>query len=312
MPQRKIMVGAAQMGPISVADTRASVIERLLDHLKHAKDRSCDLVVFPELTLTTFFPRNFYEDDAELEKYFEPSLPSPSTQALFDTAIDLGIGFYLGYAEKVEELGETRYFNSAVLVDKKGKVVQKYRKIHLPGHADHCPQFSVQHLEKRYFEKGNLGFPVTRAFGGVIGMCICNDRRWAETYRVMALKGAEMIVLGYNTPTRPFWADHDNPQSDFQNHLSMQAGAYQNCCWVVGTAKAGIEDGAGLIGGSAIIAPTGEIVAQCMTRDDELITADCDLELAFDWKENLLNFENNREIEDYQIITQQAGITPPE
>jgi hypothetical protein len=49
-----------------------------------------------------------------------------------------------------------------------------------------------------------------------------------------------------------------------------------------------------------------------MTRDDELITADCDLELAFEWKENLLNFENNREIEDYQIITQQAGITPPE
>ena len=70
------MVGAAQMGPISVADTRASVIERLLDHLKHAKDRSCDLVVFPELTLTTFFPRNFYEDVAELKKIFraEPAI----------------------------------------------------------------------------------------------------------------------------------------------------------------------------------------------------------------------------------------------
>ena len=151
MPERKLTVGAAQMGPISESDDRATVVKRLIDHLKHARDRSCDLVVFPELTLTTFFPRNFYQDDAELEKYFEPSLPSPSTQALFDTAIDLGIGFYLGYAEKIEENGESHYFNSAVLVDKKGTIVQKYRKIHLPGHADHRPQFSVQHLEKRYF-----------------------------------------------------------------------------------------------------------------------------------------------------------------
>ncbi len=309
---RVITVGAAQLGPISAADDRSSVIRRLIDHLERAKDKSCDLVVFPELALTTFFPRNFYEDEAELDRYFETAMPSANTQALFDRAVELGIGFYLGYAELVEEEGEMRRYNAAVLVDKSGAIIQKYRKIHLPGHADHRPQFSTQHLEKRYFKKGNLGFPVTRAFDGIIGMCICNDRRWAETYRVLALKGAEIIVLGYNTPTRPFWAEHDNPQSDFQNHLSMQAGAYQNCCWVVGVAKAGIEDGAGLIGGSAIIAPTGEIVAQCLTREDELITADCDLELAKEWKENLLNFEQNREIEDYKIITEQTGITPPE
>ena len=309
--KRVITVGAAQLGPISAKDNRASVVTRLIDHLRRAKEKNCDLVIFPELALTTFFPRNSYEDEAELDAYFEASMPSPDTQPLFDKAKELGIGFYLGYAELTEDAGAKKRFNAAVLVDKSGNIMQKYRKIHLPGHADHRPQFSVQHLEKRYVEKGDLGFPVTRAFDGVIGMCICNDRRWAETYRVMALKGAEMIVLGYNTPTRPFWADHDNPQSDFQNHLSMQAGAYQNCCWVVGTAKAGIEDGAGLIGGSAIIAPTGEIVAQCLTRDDELITADCDLELAREWKENLLNFENNREIDDYKIITQQKGVTPP-
>ena len=309
---RVITVGAAQLGAISKADSRASVVERLIAHLHRAGEKGCELVVFPELALTTFFPRTYFDDAAELEAYFEPSMPSPVTQPLFDLVRKLNIGFYLGYAERIEEDGQIHHYNSAILVDKAGQIVQRYRKIHLPGHADHRPQFSVQHLEKRYFEKGNLGFPVTRAFDGIIGMCICNDRRWAETYRVMAMKGAEMIVLGYNTPTRPFWADHDNPQSDFQNHLSMQAGAYQNCCWVVGTAKAGIEDGAGLIGGSAIIAPTGEIVAQALTRDDELITADCDLELARDWKANLLNFENNREIDDYKIITEQAGITEPD
>lgn len=306
---RVVTVAAAQLGGISSDESRASVVKRLLDHLDHAAAKKCDLVVFPELALTTFFPRTYFDDPAALEAYFEPSMPSPETQPLFDRARDLGIGFYLGYAERAEEDGGIHHYNTAILVDKAGEIIQRYRKIHLPGHADHRPQFSTQHLEKRYFEKGNLGFPVTPAFGGHVGMCICNDRRWAETYRVMAMKGAEVIVLGYNTPTRPFWAEHDNPQGDFQNHLSMQAGAYQNCCWVVGTAKAGLEDGAGLIGGSAIVAPTGEIVAQALTREDELITADCDLELAKEWKDNLLNFENNREIEEYRIITEQAGIT---
>ena len=81
-----------------------------------------------------------------------------------------------------------------------GRLVGKYRKIHLPGHAAHEPWRPFQHLGKRYFEVGNLGFGVWRAFGGLIGMCICNDRRWPETYRVMGLQGVEMILLGYNTP----------------------------------------------------------------------------------------------------------------
>ena len=63
------------------------------------------------------------------------------------------------------------------------------------------PSAPFQHLEKRYFEPGDLGFPVWRTFGGIIGMCICNDRRWPETYRVMGLQGVEMVVLGYNTPS---------------------------------------------------------------------------------------------------------------
>src|SRR5438128_1942749 len=58
-----------------------------------------------------------------------------------------------------------------------------------------------QHLEKRYFEPGDLGFPVWRFMGGIFGMCICNDRRWPEVYRVMGLQGVEMVVLGFNTPS---------------------------------------------------------------------------------------------------------------
>ncbi len=308
---RSIHVAAAQLGAISRDDSRASVMARLLHHLRAAHARGCDLVVFPELALTTFFPRWVIEDEGELDAYCETEMPSPATQALFDEAKNLGIGFYLGYGEIDNSAGAKRRFNTAILVDKSGAIIHKCRKIHLPGRAEADPNYEIQHLEKKYFEVGDLGFTAVRAFGGVLGSCICNDRRWAETYRVLALRGAEMVVLGYNTPTKPFWESQENPLSDFHNHLSMQAGAYQNCMWVVGTAKAGIEDGAGLIGGSCIVAPTGEIVAQCTSREDELISADCDLDLAEGLKQNLLNFAVNRQIDAYGPITSQAGITPP-
>ena len=139
----------------------------------------------------------------------------------------------------------------------------------MPGHAEHEPWRQFQHLEKRYFEPGS-GFGVVDAFGGVMGMAICNDRRWSETYRVMGLQGVEMVMIGYNTPVHnPPAPEHDD-LSLFHNHLVMQSGAYQNGTFVVGVAKAGIEEGVDHIGGSCIIAPSGEIVARCTTKGDEL------------------------------------------
>ena len=145
-----------------------------------------------------------------------------------------------------------------------------------------------------------------------MGMAICNDRRWPETYRTLALRGAELIMLGYNTPAQIPWDPICDNLGTFHNHLCMQAGAYQNGAWVVGIAKAGLEEGCDLIGGSAIIAPSGEIVAQCATKDDELITARCDLELSARNKDAMLNFAAHRRIEHYGIITEQTGVTAPD
>ena len=94
----------------------------------------------------------------------------------------------------------------------------------------------------------------------------------------------------------------------FHNMLSMQAGAYQNGTWVVGTAKAGFEDGYGLIGGSCIIAPTGEVVAQALTEEDEVVSFDCDLDLGQYIKETIFNFDEHRRIEHYGLITEQTGL----
>src|SRR4029453_6224012 len=135
------------------------------------------------------FPRGVMTGQGEIDTCFEGEIASKETAPLFNEAQALGIGFYLGFAELVEEGARTRRFNPSIIVDRSGGVALKYRKIHLPGHAEHEPWRAFQHLEKRYFEIGNLGWPVTRTTGGLMGMCICNDRRWPGTYRVRGVQG---------------------------------------------------------------------------------------------------------------------------
>ncbi len=308
---RVITIGAAQLGAIQKAESRAQVVERLLALMHQAKAKGCGLIVFPELALTTFFPRWYSQDQDEVDAWFEEEMPGPETEPLFATAREFGMAFHLGYAEKIVEAGEVHRYNTAVLVDASGDIVAKYRKVHLPGHDEYDPERAFQHLEKRYFEIGNLGFPVWRALGGVVGMCICNDRRWPETYRVMGLQGVELVMLGYNTPVTNSQSDEAPHLRAFHNLLSMQAGAYQNSTWVVGVAKAGDEDGHELMGGSAIIAPSGEVVAQCRTLGDELVVADCDLDATRFGKETIFDFARHRRIEHYGLITERTGAEPP-
>src|SRR5262252_7646286 len=304
---RKLRAAVAQLGPIHLADSREAVVKRLIALLREAHGAGAKFVVFPELALTTFFPRWWMTDQVEIDKYFEREMPSQETRPLFDLAKQLGIGFYLGYAELTEEQGQIRRFNTAILVDPKGKIVGRYRKIHLPGHAEHLPKAPFQHLEKRYFEVGNEGFKVWRMMGGIVGMCICNDRRWPETFRVMGLQGVELVALGYNTPTENIHHDEPVHLRMFHHLVTMQANAYQNGTWILAAAKAGKEDGFGLIGGSAIIAPTGEIAARALGEHDEVITATLDLDLGDYIKRTIFNFEKHRRIEHYRLITERTG-----
>ncbi len=311
---RILRVAAAQMGPTQRADDRAQTLGRMIRLLEQAAARGAQLVVFPELAFTTFFPRWLLEPDA-LAGYFEPAMPNPAVQALFDRARALGVGFSVGYAEQTPD---GRRFNSAILVQPDGSVLGHYRKVHLPGSVEPRAGERFQQLEKRYFAYGDLGFPAFRAgpdwHGGILGMMICNDRRWPESWRMLGLQGVELVCVGYNSAAYdPNGGNtEDAALRQFHSRLVAQANAYMNATWAVAVAKAGDEDGSGLIGGSCIVDPNGVIVAEATTLADEVLVADCDLNLCRQGKDKMFNFAAHRRPEQYRAMTERAGVIEPE
>ena len=310
---RVLRAAAAQMGPTQKADTRAHTLKRMLRLLDEAAACGATLVVFPELAFTTFFPRWLIEGEA-LNQYCERRMPNPAVQPLFDRARELSVGFYVGYAELTEE---GRRYNCSILVDRTGAILGRYRKVHLPGSVEPRAGARYQQLEKRYFEYGDLGFPAFRAgpdwADAIMGMMICNDRRWPESWRVLGLQGVEVVCVGYNSAAYDpnGGSSEDAASRTFHSKLVTQANAYMNATWAIAVAKAGEEDGSGLIGGSCIVDPNGRIVAEAATLADEVIVADLDLDLCRQGKDKMFNFAVHRRPEQYGVITERAGVVEP-
>lgn len=311
---RILRIAGAQMGPNQKADSRKAILERMIALLEQAAGQGARLVVFPELPFTTFFPRWLIETTQELDTYFERELPGPNTAALFDRAKELGIGMYVGYAELTPQ---GRRYNSAVTTGPDGAILGKYRKIHLPGTVEPRPGDRFQQLEKRYFEYGDMGFPAFRgpeSWGRpVLGMLICNDRRWPEGWRVYGLQGVELMLIGYNSAAYdPMGGTTESAElRTFHSTLAVQANAYMNATWAVSVAKAGNEDGSGLIGGSVIVDPNGVVVAQAASLGDEVIVADVDFDACRQGKEKMFNFAAHRRPQWYRPIIDQVGAVPP-
>ncbi len=129
---RRLVLAAAQLGPIQQAEGRDVAVARMIRLMETAARRGAEVVVFPELALTTFFPRWYEEDLTRADHWYEHALPSNETAPLWDAARKHGIGFHLGYAEKTPD---GHRYNTAVYVHPNGETVLKYRKVHLPGHS---------------------------------------------------------------------------------------------------------------------------------------------------------------------------------
>jgi predicted amidohydrolase len=339
---RTLKIAAAQMGPVHLTSTRAETLSRMINLLQSANTLGAQVVLFPETAFTTFFPRHLINDPEKLEEYFDSAdaiAEAPNTKPLFEEAKKLGIDISVGFAERT---AEGKGYNTSIYYSaKRGEVIAKYRKVHLPGTKEPFENpDAVNQLEKRYFEPGNLGFQAFRVpelvsdtlkkgaekvvgkGDPIMGMMICNDRRWPEGWRCYGLQGVELVLCGYNTAgwapdlwgtRKPMTPEEAEIDAVFHHKLSMQGNSYMNSCFSVSAAKAGMEDGKfDLIGGSCITSPEGHVLAEAKTKDDEIVFAEIDLEDCRQGKEKTFDFDRHRRIDQYGPITTQTGVIEPE
>ena len=307
---RILKVAAAQVGAVHTGADRSSTLQRLIKLLDQAAEEGAQIVLFPELASTTFFPRHLFKNDKELDKLFEHGDDvsiSTSLKPFFDRAKEVGVDIAVGFAERSSS--GNGYNTCVYYCAAAGRIINKYRKIHLPGTKEPFEnKDAINQLEKRYFEPGDLGFHAFRAPNlvsaavkagsqekdttgkgdPIVGMMICNDRRWPEAWRCLALQGVELVLCGYNTAgwAPDLWGTRKHMTKEqaeeealFHHRLVMQANSYMNSCFSISAARCGLDDGKyDLIGGSSVVSPEGHILAEAKGKGDELVVAEIDLE----------------------------------
>jgi predicted amidohydrolase len=288
---RSLTIAAAQLGPHNEGTPPEAIAARMLRLMDQAIDAGVAVLTYPEMALSPYFPKRI-RDDAE--QFFSREVPPAALGPLRERARAVGLVWCAGFCERDGD----RRFNTALLFDERGGVCLTYRKTHLPGMNRAEPGLTGRVYEPYYFHAGDTGFRVARTGAARIGIAICQDRRYGETYRCLGLAGAELVLIGYNTPAGPRALD--------LNALVLRAGAYENHLFVVAAAKAGVEDGLELIGGSCVISPLGEVLASASTTGDELVRARIDLDDA-QAARNRWNFFARRRPEHYGPITAPVG-----
>lgn len=303
---RTVRVAAAQLGPAS--EVAADNVPRLVGLIHAARVQGVQLIAFPELGLTTYFATRVHDDD--WESYFEESLDGPNVAPIRAAARAAGMILILPFAERAAH----GCFNSAALFDADGSLLGMYRKVHIPGTVEPQGPHEPYALERRYFQDGDLGFPVYTSQVGRLGMLICADRAFPEGWRCLGLAGAEIVITPYNTST----AVPHNPRSGRsavetlrqQQPLRMCANANMNGYFVVAPGKAGVERGVTYIGDSMVIGPWGDIERRARSEGDELVIADLDL-ADVDEARAHLDFAHKRRPDAYRALVEPAEAALP-
>ena len=184
----------------------------------------CDLIVYPEAALTAFFPHWWIEDEDELDAISSARCRTPRCSRCSMRRGGAASAFILGTPNWRSRTAASGGSIPSILVGKDGRMSGNTGKSICPAIRNANRGTPFENLEKRYFEVGNLGFPVWHAFGGRVGMMICNDRRWPESYRVMGLQGVELIMLGYNTPVHNPAMPETDDLGNFHNRLVDAGG----------------------------------------------------------------------------------------
>lgn len=257
-------------------------LKRVIDRFHEAAANKAKVVLFPECVLTG------YALSLEEAGSFAESIPGPRTDRMTKACVDFDALSVFGTIEK-DEVGNL--FNTAVLVGPTG-VLGRYRKTHLP-----C--LGVD----RYLTSGEeLTEPVETKFGS-IGLLICYDLRFPEPTRVLALAGAQVLLL----PTA--WPDRATIYPDFINRSRSE----ENHIYILAANHVGEENGIRYLGRSLITSPQGEILSEASTDQEEILYADVDLarsdqkQIVVSQGEYELDLFADRRPELYGRLTEMAG-----
>ena len=285
-----------KVGMVQQANTgdRAANIEKLKQNIRVCALQGVELVVLQELHNGLYFCQT---ENTEVFDQAEP-IPGPSTEGFGALAKELGIVLVLSLFEK---RAPGLYHNTAVVIEKDGTIAGKYRKMHIPD--------DPAYYEKFYFTPGDIGFEPVQTSLGKLGVLVCWDQWYPEAARLMALKGAELLIY----PTAIGWESSDADDEKIRQLnawiISQRAHAVANGIPVISVNRVGHEpdpsmrtDGILFWGNSFVAGPQGELLAQASNDRTENIVVEVDMERS----ENVRRwwpFLRDRRIDAYEGLT---------
>lgn len=291
---RMVNIGLIQM---SCGDDIQSNYGKAIAMVRQAADRGANIVCLQELFKSRYFCQTV---DSNLFELAEPvDQRSPTVQQLGELAAELGIVLI---ASLFEKRASGLYHNASVVFEADGRYLGKYRKMHIPDDPGY--------YEKFYFAPGDLGYPVFHTKYARIGVLICWDQWFPEAARLLAMKGAEIILI----PTAIGHRRQEGEQSTNDGYdrgwqIVQRGHAVANACYLAAVNRVGFEpgpdpgEGIDFWGQSFVTDPDGMVVAKASATEEKILVASVDLGLIDEIRAGWSFPFRDRRVDSYSGLT---------
>lgn len=283
----RVTIGLIQM---SVSEDITANMEKAVGKAKDAAKKGAQIICLQELYRTKYFPREEKKDATELAE----TIPGDSTRVFSSLAKKLSVVIIVPVFEKATD---GNYYNSAVVIDADGKLMNTYRKIHIP----HDPFF----YEKNYFKDGDLGYRIYKTRYATFSVLICYDQWFPEAARITTLKGADILFY----PTAIGWIkDNMPPEDDWHDawETIQRSHAIANGVHVAAINRVGEEGQLKFWGSSFVCDSFGKVLKRASNVEEEILIVELDLSENKIIRENW-GFLRNRCPDTYGLISNNLG-----